>query len=127
MTRERAKTWFVTGATGSIGRALVERLDGSVRLRVLVRGASTAAAHRRLAATLGPKGRAALADGVIEVVAGDLRSTGLGLSPLTRAAVTDDLAGVLHVAARTDFDGGADVDVYRDDNVLGALRVLQVA
>ncbi len=127
MTLQPSPIWFVTGATGSIGRALVERLDGCVRLRLLVRADSTAAAHRRLAAVLGPKGRAALADGVIEPVIGDLRAPELGISPRKWAEVTDCLTGVLHVAARTDFDDGQDVEAYRDDNVRGALRVLRVA
>ena len=127
MRVQRPRTWFITGATGSIGRALVERLDGRVRLRLLVRADDDVTARRRLTATLGPKGREALADGLIDCVAGDLCAPGLGLPPRRRAEVTDRLDGVMHVAARTDFDAGADAAAYRDINVQGALRVLQLA
>lgn len=127
MSPVRARTWFVTGATGSIGRALVERLDGRIPLRLLVRADSDADAVRRLSTTLGPASRAALADGVLQAVAGDLRKPDLGLSPRRLAEVTDGLAGVLHIAARTDFDDADDVDAYRADNVDGALRMLALA
>jgi nucleoside-diphosphate-sugar epimerase len=127
MTFSRNKIWFITGATGCVGRALVEKLDGHVGMRLLVRADNAAAARRRLAGVLGPKGLAALADGVIQPIVGDLSAPGLGLPPDVRADVTDDLAGVLHVAARTDFDDGHDVEAYRDDNVNGALRALEIA
>ncbi|SHH10117.1 SDR family oxidoreductase [Streptoalloteichus hindustanus] len=111
-------TYFVTGATGFIGRRLVGRLLGRPErptVHVLVRPGSRA----RLA-------RLAVdwpADRLVEVV-GDLTRPGLGLADHDR----DALLGVDHVVhLGALYDLAADDDANRKSNVDGTAHALDLA
>jgi HAD superfamily hydrolase (TIGR01490 family) len=128
----------VTGATGFLGTALVERLVRAVpgcELVLLVRGTrrSTPAdrarreifgndAFRGLRAELGDRFDAEVARRV-HVIGGDVSVDGLGLDDEGREL----LAGchtIIHSAARVSFD--APLDQAVETNLLGPVRVLQV-
>ncbi|MBI4880682.1 MAG: SDR family oxidoreductase, partial [Planctomycetes bacterium] len=116
----------VTGATGSVGPALVERLCASRRLCLLVRGRDGASGRERLEGLLPGAGLKALQAGAIDVVEGDAALPGLGLDAEARARLARSLEAVLHAAARTDFLGER-LDEYRPINVGGALSALELA
>ncbi|MGI9022532.1 MAG: SDR family oxidoreductase, partial [Acidimicrobiales bacterium] len=127
----------MTGSTGFLGTALVERLLRSVpdcELVLLVRPgrrSSPAArarreifandAFKRLRSELGDRFDAEVARRV-HVVAGDVTTDGLGLDAEGRAL----FAGchtVIHAAARVSFDSPLDAAV--DVNLLGTVRVVE--
>ncbi len=120
-------TVLVTGATGSIGPALVERLCGSRRLRLLVRRKDGASGRERLEGILqGGAALQALRRGAIDVFDGDAALPGLGLDDDQRARLARGLEVVLHAAARTDFSGER-LEDYRPINVGGALSAVELA
>jgi nucleoside-diphosphate-sugar epimerase len=110
---------FMTGATGLIGAATLERLlarDASLRAHVLVRSRG---GWRALAARLG-----AAADRVRPYY-GNVTVRGLGLTSGERAAIRADTRAVLHLAADTVFSRplGASRAVNRE----GTRHVLELA
>jgi len=127
----------ITGATGFLGTALVERFLRSVpdcELVLIVRPGRRASAatrgrreifandaFKRLRADLGDRFDAEM-ERRVHVVAGDVTSPGLGLDEQGRHL----LAGchtVVHSAARVSFDSPIDAAV--DVNLLGPLRVVE--
>jgi HAD superfamily hydrolase (TIGR01490 family) len=134
------KRLLVTGSTGFLGTALVERLLRSVpecELVVLIRpGKRSTVARRlerevlknnafdRLRTELGADGFAAMCAARIQPVAGDVSSEGLGLDGDGRAlfASCDVL---IHSAATVSFDSPLDRAV--EVNLLGARRIVQTA
>ena len=129
---------FVTGATGFVGTALVERLlrcVPDVELVLLVRDGRRSPARRRidrevlrndcfdrLREELGTDGFARRCEQV-SVVAGDVGTDGLGLDESGRAA----LAGcdvVIHSAATVAFDSPLDRAV--EVNLLGPVRIAEL-
>ena len=125
----------ITGATGFLGTALVERLLRSVpdcELVLVVRPGRRDAAQRlerdilrndafdSLRAQLGADGFIEMTDRRVTAVAGDVTSDGLGLDDKGRAAVAAcDL--FIHSAAAVSFDSPLDQAV--DVNLLGPTRI----
>ncbi len=126
----------ITGATGFVGTALVERLLRSVpdcSLVLLVRDGKRAPAARRvqrevlkndafdvLRAELGAAGFEAMAADRITVIAGDVGTDGLGLSE-EATAVLAACDVVIHSAAAVSFDSPLDAAV--EINLLGPMRI----
>lgn len=129
---------FITGSTGFLGTALVERLLRSVpdcELVLLVRpGKKTPVDQRvqreilrndvfdRMREELGKEAFAELAARRIKVVAGDVSQDGLGLNETDRALLASCTA-VVHSAATVSFDSQLDTAV--EINLLGPTRVAQ--
>ncbi len=128
---------FVTGSTGFVGTALVERLlrcVPEVELVLLVRDGRRSSARRRvdreilrndcfdrLREELGPEGFEQRCTQV-QVVSGDVGTDGLGLDDAGRSA----LAGcdvVIHSAATVAFDSPLDRAV--EVNLLGPVRIAE--
>jgi HAD superfamily hydrolase (TIGR01490 family) len=131
----RAKRFFITGATGFLGTALVERILRCIpeaEITVLVRPGRRADAAARLArevikndcfdrlrSELGD-GFAAEVAGRVRAVAGDVGQDGLGLDDEGRAALAAADV-VIHSAATVSFD--APLTQAVEINLLGPSRV----
>ncbi|MBL77428.1 MAG: HAD-IB family hydrolase [Acidimicrobiaceae bacterium] len=127
----------ITGSTGFLGTALVERLLRRVpdcELVLIVRPGRRGAQRRvdrdilhndafdRLRNELGSEAFAAMADRRITAVAGDVTADGLGLDDDGRAVLaTCDL--FIHSAAAVSFDSPLDQAV--EINLLGAARIAE--
>ncbi|PWW56230.1 SDR family oxidoreductase [Actinokineospora spheciospongiae] len=110
-------TYFITGATGFLGRRLVERLVARPdcdRVYALVRPESTA----RFTAASAHWSRPDL----VVPVAGDLTEPGLGVDP---AALPGPVDHVVHLAAVYDFTAPAEAN--HAANVTGTANVLAFA
>jgi len=113
---------LVTGSTGAIGSAFVERVAARRRLRLLVRPDEGRTATERVAEAIGK----AFDQGRIEVWTGDLARPHLGLGARARRRLISGISGIVHLAARTDFCGSG-IDAYRAVNVEGTRRVAALA
>lgn len=112
-SERRARRVFVTGATGMLGRALIERLLRETALDVvaLVRAGNDEQAREKLAAAVAETFDA---ERVIPVV-GDLGLPRFGLSPEAFRALAKNVDAVLHA--------GADLDMFADFETLEAVNV----
>jgi NAD(P)-dependent dehydrogenase (short-subunit alcohol dehydrogenase family) len=118
-------TYFITGATGFIGRHLVEELlrrapDGDGEIRILVRDESTGKLDALMEkwAAVGDAGR-------ITPVAGDLREPLLGLDDDTREELRGNVDHFFHLAAI--YDMTADEERNRTLNVDGTQNAVALA
>jgi short-subunit dehydrogenase len=110
--------YFVTGATGFIGRHLVEQLlDRGVSLHVLVREPSRSRL-RALRERWGDEGR-------VHEVVGDLESPLLGLSPAQLEELRGEVEHFFHVAAL--YDMAASAHRLEVSNVRGTWHAVQLA
>ncbi|HSN01209.1 MAG TPA: SDR family oxidoreductase [Rudaea sp.] len=112
-------TYFVTGATGFIGRHLLEHLlarKGEVHCLVR-KGSQTK--FEELRERFGAEGNRLIA------VAGDLTKPMLGLTPAQRKALTGKVKHFFHLAAI--YDLAADADSQIAANVEGTRHALELA
>jgi long-chain acyl-CoA synthetase len=132
---------FITGATGFVGKVLVEKLLWSIpevdRLLLLVRpsaeaGAEERVAHELLASPLMARLRArhgedwpSWAAGKLEVVSGDLSRDRLGLDAAAYGELCLRVDRVVAAAATVRFDERLDLSL--ELNARGALRTLRLA
>ncbi len=111
-------SYFVTGATGFIGRHLVERLlDREGTIHVLVREGSRARLEELMSRWGAEQGR-------IVPVIGDLTAPALGLSDEDRKRL-EGVDHFFHLAAV--YDMSADEETNRRANVDGTLHAVQLA
>jgi HAD superfamily hydrolase (TIGR01490 family) len=137
----RGRRIAVTGSTGFVGTALVERLLRSVpecSLVLLVRDGQRTPAARRVERELlkndafdrlrelhrhGPESFAEMTARRITTIAGDVGTDGLGLSPADREQLAScDV--VIHSAATVSFDSPLDSAV--EINLLGPARIARL-
>ncbi|MCB1016052.1 MAG: SDR family oxidoreductase, partial [Acidimicrobiales bacterium] len=128
----------ITGSTGFLGTALVERLLWAVpdcELVLLIRAGRSSSVERRAArelfkndafdrlrAALGKEGFEDAVARRVQVVEGDVSSDGLGLDDAGRAALAScDI--VIHSAATVSFDSPLDGAV--EVNLLGPVRIVE--
>jgi len=112
-------SYFVTGATGFIGRHLLGRLlDRKGQVYVLVRRQSREK-FSALKASFGPRGRRVVA------VYGDLAEPQLGVSAADRKRLKGKIRHFFHLAAIYDLKAGA--AEQEEANVLGTDHAIQLA
>ncbi len=135
----RGRNVFITGATGFVGKVLVEKLLRSTpvnKIFCLVRARKGSSARERLmteviASRCFDRMRSEFPDfdnivaTRVIAVAGCLTMDKVGLSPEDQALVHANVNIVLHCAASLDFEERIDRAV--DLNVFGSLRMLEMA
>jgi thioester reductase-like protein len=118
---------LVTGATGFLGHALLERLlcEPGLVVTCLVRADDDAQAAARLLWTAQRARSAVRPGGRLRVVAGDLARPRLGLPEPRYRELTRDVAAVYHCAAEVSF--AAPYAALRAANVTGTEEVIRFA
>jgi nucleoside-diphosphate-sugar epimerase len=118
---------LITGATGTLGRALIRKIidDSNCRVVALARSQAGVEARARLRRLLGDYISDADFDQRIEVVAGDLDSATKTLKAEFDDGLRPDIDEIFHLAASTDL-GGERSDLMRA-NRDGTARMLDFA
>ena len=122
-----AKTLFMTGATGNLGRELVRFLleKTSDRLLLLVRPKASDSHETRIEKILAKTGINGKAKNRIEVLAGDVSQPRLGLSEKEWNRAVRETDELYHAAALTNL--GADWEEAQKVNLGGTLHALELA
>ncbi|MGB0373017.1 MAG: SDR family oxidoreductase [Opitutales bacterium] len=131
----RDKRVFLTGATGFLGKAIVERLlaVGVAQVYVLIRSSKRQTVDERwhqcfgenpLFAAYQEDKNSEFAERVVPLE-GDVGKEGLGLSPETRSLLVNTIDIVINSAGLVKFH--APLDQALDVNIRGALRMLELA
>jgi thioester reductase-like protein len=105
---------LLTGATGFVGREILDRMLERRRVYALVRAPDHEAAARRLPAHAS-----------LTAVAGDIEQPGCGLDRVTADRLADEVTTVLHCAASVSFD--LPLEDSRRINVDGTRHVVELA
>ena len=131
---------FLTGCTGFLGKAILEKLMRSFEVKkifVLVRANKKHnVTDRFVKGILGSrifdplralKGEAfdLWASSLVHPIAGDLLQDGIGLSPLDRATLASEVSMIIHSAASVEFD--LPLEEATGINVDGSLAMLALA
>ncbi|KAL5340197.1 male sterility protein-domain-containing protein [Aspergillus crustosus] len=118
---------FLTGATGSLGGCLLYKLAlrlPTKKIYVLCRG-SIADAVRKWESTMPQQIEDILDSGKVELIAGDLSKPGLGLDPLIRQKMHDEVTSIINTAANISLV--EDLEKSVRDNCQTAVALLQIA
>ncbi|KAI2808466.1 hypothetical protein RDWZM_005739 [Blomia tropicalis] len=131
----RGQTIFITGATGFIGKVLLEKLLRTCpeieRIYVLMRSNrdGTISPSQRLADLLASKAftfsEKTLPLKKVTHVTGDMTAPGLGLSQSDRQLLRDQVSVIFHVAATVKFHGP--LNKFVKQNVLGTESIMKLA
>jgi thioester reductase-like protein len=118
---------LLTGATGFLGRALLERLlgDPGARVTCLVRASNDGEAAARLAQASSRFGYGTAPGDRVRVLAGDIAQPLLGLPAERYAALAREVAAVYHCAAHVSF--AHPYQALRAANVAGTQEVILFA
>ena len=119
-------TYFVTGATGAVGSAVVARLlaDPQARVVALVRAESAPAASVRLRSTLAALDAGAEALRRVQALAGDVESQRMGLSDEDYGSLVASCSHVIHCAGAVRMN--LPLAAARRSAVGGARHVLEL-
>lgn len=126
----RPSHYFITGATGALGRELLPRVlreDPRARITLLVRAVDAEEANNRLQYVLRYLRTFRFTEGLdrIEAVPGDLVRDGLGLSVCDRTRLENEVTHIIHSAATIKLNEDHD-EAWRV-NVEGTQRMLDLA
>lgn len=118
---------LLTGATGFLGRVLLERLlgDPGARVTCLVRASEDSEAAARLGQASLRFGYGALPGDRVRVIAGDITRPRLGLPAQRYAELAGEVAAVYHCAAQVSF--ATPYPALRAANVAGTQEVIRFA
>jgi thioester reductase-like protein len=119
---------FLTGATGFLGMEVLARLleQGERDIVALVRAKDTAAAEERLDGVLAKLWRdPSPYRARVRAIAGDVTAPGLGIRPVERTGLAEEIGAVLHCAASIAFD--LPLEEARAINVEGTREVIGFA
>jgi thioester reductase-like protein len=118
---------FLTGATGFLGMEVLARLvERGDNVIALVRAADDAAAEDRLYGVLRTLYRdPSRYHDRVRAVAGDVTQDGLGIDPVRRTALAEEIGAVMHCAASIAFD--LPLEDARAINVEGTREVIGFA
>ncbi len=125
-----ARTWFITGVTGFVGRELLKRILNRSQDRVigLVRGRDDEAVEGRRVKVLADLYGGEVPDGFdarFEAVRGELHTERLGLDEATWERIAASASRMVHSAASVRFD--LKLDEARKHNFDGTRRMLDLA
>ncbi|KAL5232319.1 hypothetical protein ABZP36_031095 [Zizania latifolia] len=137
----KGKSILITGATGFLGKILVEKIlrvqPDVKKIYLLVRAINQASAKQRIQSEVTDtellclvkekhgKGFEQFIDDKVVALAGDIVYEGLGLEPLVLAELAKELDVIVNGAATTNFYERYDVSL--DVNVLGVKHLCQFA
>jgi thioester reductase-like protein len=113
MSQDNSRHYFVTGATGTVGSAVVERIlrEPDTRVSILVRADNEAALEDRRQHLLAHWGVAADSTAArrLQALSGDILKPKLGLAPGPWSEVVNDATHIVHCAASVKLNMAMDL------------------